>query len=355
MKTSTTTHLQLEKLDRVALEHLREALPYYTRLTDIAVNGTPLSNPDAIVQVVCAQQCCRDGLGVFNSRFRFAGCPFIAFVLIAVSSSGCNFPCLGKQWMLCSVEVLHLSNPPRNILPKRRLLSFFGCCGCCCGGGAGCMEPRPGTMMLLHCFEVELGIYKWRIADCTMQQQSLQKRCWIRQHGHSSAWICDVTVSQVSELVCLAYLPPQNEFYGFNWGHFWLCFWGTKHRIVSEIVTSCSISVKFIRWGIADLGPLLDVMQQRPDLVIEMNPQSLGEAGSAESAVSAECSARGSEWRAHKAAWGHSFVKKWRLEGYQFTKHHAPSLYTINHPQKFRSPGHIISLGSVTMLHVSAY
>ena len=78
-------------------------------------------------------------------------------------------------------------------------------------------------------------------------------------------------------------------------------------------------------------------MQQRPDLIIEMTPQSLGEAGSAESAaVSAECSARGSEWRAHEAAWRHSFAKMWRFEGHQFTKHHAPSLYTINRPEKFR-------------------
>ena len=77
---------------------------------------------------------------------------------------------------------------------------------------------------------------------------------------------------------------------------FWRCFWGTKHRIVSEIATFCSISVKFIRWGIADLGPLLDVMQQRPDLVIEMTPQSLGEAGSAESG-GAECSVSWSEWK----------------------------------------------------------
>ena len=28
--------------------------------------------------------------------------------------------------------------------------------------------------------------------------------------------------------------------------------------------------------------------------------------------------------------------KKWRFEGHQFAKHHAPSLYTINRPQKFR-------------------
>ena len=63
MKTSTTTQLQLDKLDRVALDHLREALPYYTRLTDIAVSGTQLANQDAIMLVACAQ-CCRDGLGV---------------------------------------------------------------------------------------------------------------------------------------------------------------------------------------------------------------------------------------------------------------------------------------------------
>ena len=36
-----------------------------------------------------------------------------------------------------------------------------------------------------------------------MQQKSLQKRCWIRQHRLSSSWICDVTVSQVNELVFL--------------------------------------------------------------------------------------------------------------------------------------------------------
>ena len=96
-------------------------------------------------------------------------------------------------------------------------------------------------------------------------------------------------------------------------------------------------------------------MQQRPGLIIEMTPQWLseaGEAGSAVGAVSAECSARGSEWRGHEAAWPHRFAKKWRFEGHQFTKHHAPSLYTINRPEKFRSPGHIIYLGSVTMLNV---
>ena len=52
LKTSTTTQLQLEKLDRVALDNLREALPHYTKLTDIAVSGTPLSNQDAIVYIV---------------------------------------------------------------------------------------------------------------------------------------------------------------------------------------------------------------------------------------------------------------------------------------------------------------
>lgn len=108
MKTSTTTHLQLEKLDRVALEHLREALPYYTRLTHIAVNGTPLTNQDAIVQVVCAHSVVGMDWVFSVPVFRFAGCPFIAFFLIAVFSSGCNFPCLGKQWILCSVEVLYL-------------------------------------------------------------------------------------------------------------------------------------------------------------------------------------------------------------------------------------------------------
>ena len=69
MKTSTTTHLQLEKPDRVALDHLRQALPYYTRLTNIAVNGTPLTNQDAIVQVVRTHIFCRDGLGVFQFPF----------------------------------------------------------------------------------------------------------------------------------------------------------------------------------------------------------------------------------------------------------------------------------------------
>ena len=243
--------------------------------------------------------------------------------------------------------------PATKHLSKKTVVVVFCCCDCCGGGGgAGCVEPHRGTRMQLRCFKVELGIYKWKIVDCVMQQKSLQRRCWIRQHWHSRSWICDVMVSQVSELVCLAYLLPQNEHchYGFNWPHFWFCFWGTKHCI--QIVTFCSISFKFISWGIADLGPLLDVMQQRPDLIIEMAPQSLGEAGSAESAVRAECCARGSEWRGHEAGWRHSFAKKW---GHQFNKHHAPSRYTINRPKKFRSPGHIISLGSVTMLHVSSY
>ena len=63
MKTSTTTHLQLDELDRVALDHLRESLPYYTRLTHIAVNGTPLANQDAIVLVVCARSVVGFGIG----------------------------------------------------------------------------------------------------------------------------------------------------------------------------------------------------------------------------------------------------------------------------------------------------
>ena len=214
MKTCTTTHLQLEKLDRVALEHLREALPYYTRLTHIAVNGTPLTNQDAIVQVVCAHS--------------VVGMDWVFSVLIWRSPLYCiffdccfqfrlQFP-LPWQTMdtMFSRGVVSLK-PATKIFSKRQLLSFF-CCGCCCGGG-GWVEPRWGTGMHLHCFEVELGIYKWRIADCMMQQQPLQKRCWIRQHRHSSSWICDVTVSQVRELVWLAYLPPQNEQYEFNWPH----------------------------------------------------------------------------------------------------------------------------------------
>ena len=121
MKTSTTTHLQLDKLDRVALEHLREALPYYTRLTDIAVNGTPLTNQDAIVQVVRAHIFCRDG---WCFQFPFLGfqvAHLLHLFLIAVSSSGCNFPCLGKQWILCSVEVLYFKTRDAT---SRRLLSF---------------------------------------------------------------------------------------------------------------------------------------------------------------------------------------------------------------------------------------
>ena len=203
MKTSTTTHLQLDKLDRVALDHLREALPYYTRLTDIAVNGTPLTNQDAIVQVVCAHS--------------VAGMDWVFSVLIWRLPLYCIF------FDCCFQLRLQFPLPWQTMdtmfrrgvvflkpVQKDACCRFF-CCGCCCGGGAGCVEPRWGTGMHLHCFEVELGIYKWRIADCMMQQQSLQKRCWIRQHGHSSAWICDATVSQVSQLVCFAYLPPQNE------------------------------------------------------------------------------------------------------------------------------------------------
>ena len=234
MKTSTTTHLQLEKLDRVALEHLREALPYYTRLTHIAVNGTPLTNQDAIVQVVWSHSVVGMDWVFSVTVFRFAGCPFVAFFLIAVSSSGCNFPCLGKTVdTMFRRGVVSLKPATKHLSRKTVVVIFFCCCCCCCGGsGAGCMEPRRGTMMQLHCFEVELAIYKWKIVDCMMQPQSLQKRCWIRQHGHSNSWICDVMVSQVSELVCLAYLLPQNEHYGFNWPHFWFCFWGTKHCIV---------------------------------------------------------------------------------------------------------------------------
>ena len=140
--------------------------------------------------------------------------------------------------------------------------------------------------------------------------------------------------------------------YGFNWP---LLIFDVVSEAQNIVLGDCNFlfdSFKFMRWGIADLGPLLDVMQQRPDLVIEMTPQFLH---GADEAGSAECSARGSEWRRHEAAWRHSFAKKWRFEGHQFTKHHAPSLYTINRPEKFgfRFPGHIIFLGSVTMLHVS--
>ena len=188
MKTSTTTHLQLDKLDRVALEHLREALPYYTRLTDIAVNGTPLTNQDAIVQVVRAHIFCRDG---WCFQFPFLGLQvahLLHLFLIAVSSSGCNFPYLGKQWILCSVArgVVFLK-PATKHLSKKTVVVVFCCCDCCGGGGggAGCVEPHRGTRMQLRCFKVELGIYKWKIVDCVMQQKSLQRRCWIRQHWHS--------------------------------------------------------------------------------------------------------------------------------------------------------------------------
>ena len=105
------------------------------------------------------------------------------------------------------------------------------------------------------------------------------------------------------------------------------CFWGKKHPIVQETVASCAISFKFIRWGIADLGPLEDVMQQRPGLIIEMTGQKLGKASEAGNAESAECSAGVSEWSGHEAAWLHCFAKKWRFVGHQFNKRHAQSVW----------------------------
>ena len=61
----------------MALDNLREALPHYTKLADIAVSGTPLSNQDAIaysnLATSCVCLCCRgwDGLGVSAPIFRF--------------------------------------------------------------------------------------------------------------------------------------------------------------------------------------------------------------------------------------------------------------------------------------------
>ena len=99
MKTSTTTHLQLEKPDRVALDHLRQALPYYTRLTNIAVNGTPLTNQDAIVQVVRTHIFCRDGLGVF--QFPFLGlqvAPLLHFFWLLFSVPAAISLALANNW-----------------------------------------------------------------------------------------------------------------------------------------------------------------------------------------------------------------------------------------------------------------
>ena len=246
MKTSTTTHLQLDKLDRVALDRLREALRYYTRLTDIAVNGTPLTNQDAIVLVVCAHSVAGMDWVFSVPVFRFAGCPFIASFFDCCFQFWLQFP-LPWQTMdtMFGRGVVSL-NPRRNIFPKRRLLSFVFAATAAVVVVLVVWNPRRGPMMQLHCFEVELARYKWKIVDCMMQQQLLQKRCWIRQHGHSSAWICDVMVSQVSELVCFAYLPPQNEQYGFNWPH-WSLMLFLRHKKTLYSVGDCSFLFNFIQ------------------------------------------------------------------------------------------------------------
>ena len=116
MKTSTTTQLQLEKLDRVALDNLREALPHYTKLTDIAVSGTPLTNQDAIVYIVLYRllvvRVCSVGLGVsvpilgfrlvccFHFRLRFP-LPCIRFACVFAFGSE-------KQFAVVSFAVLLL-------------------------------------------------------------------------------------------------------------------------------------------------------------------------------------------------------------------------------------------------------
>ena len=47
-KVSTTTHLQLRKLSPLDLEDLRSALPHYTQLKYLVVNGNALTGQDAI-------------------------------------------------------------------------------------------------------------------------------------------------------------------------------------------------------------------------------------------------------------------------------------------------------------------
>ena len=84
MKTSTTTQLQLEKLDRVALDNLRKALPHYTKLTDIAVSGTPLTNQDAIVHCSVV----RVGMDWVFQSLVYGLRWFVVF------TSRCVFPCL---------------------------------------------------------------------------------------------------------------------------------------------------------------------------------------------------------------------------------------------------------------------
>ena len=62
----------------------------------------------------------------------------------------------------------------------------------------------------------------------------------------------------------------------------------------------------------------------------------------------------------HEAAWPHRFAKKsggLKVIDLANIMHKAfakASNYTINRPEKLRYPGHIISLGIVTMLHVSS-
>jgi len=60
-------------------------------------------------------------------------------------------------------------------------------------------------------------------------------------------------------------------------------------RVIAEALlhksTAALKQLNLRRNGIADLGPLEDVMQQRPGLIIEMTPQELdgaGEAGNTE-------------------------------------------------------------------------
>ena len=142
MKTSTTTQLQLEKLDRVALDNLREALPHYTKLTDIAVSGTPLTNQDAIVDDIYSPlmssivTSCVAGVGI-GWVFQFLFLSFemgLLFSLPAAFSLALHLFCMSicvcmckvdPQTMdtTCSVEALYFLNARQNIVPKRRLPS----------------------------------------------------------------------------------------------------------------------------------------------------------------------------------------------------------------------------------------
>ena len=134
-------------------------------------------------------QCCRDGLGVFSHHFQVCRLPLYCIFFDCCFQFRLQFP-LPWQTMdtMFRRGVVSLKPATKHLFKKTVVVIFFCCCCCCCyGGGAGCMEPRRGTMMQLHCFEVELAIYKWKIVDCMMQQQSSQKRCWIRQHGHSNS------------------------------------------------------------------------------------------------------------------------------------------------------------------------